>query len=220
MASIQAIANAVLAALIAPPCAACGRVLDAPLRGAVCERCWSEIVRVDTPFSLSGIPRAGSLGPYDGRLRDIVHALKYDGRRSIAPRLSRLLVAHGAAVLAGAEAAVPVPLHRQRERERGFNQADDLARGLGLPVWRVLVRGHRTRPQVELPAADRATNVRHAFRVGGPAAPQRIAGRTLVLVDDVSTTGATLEACAAVLMAAGAGEVRALTAARALSGRP
>jgi ComF family protein len=154
------------------------------------------------------------VGSYDGALRAIVHALKYDGRRSIARRLGRLMRSCGSQLLVDADVAVPVPLHRSRHRQRGFNQADDLARQLGLPVVRALQRVHATQPQAELPEARRHRNVSGAF---APARGIRhCRGATIVLVDDVSTTGATLEACARALCAAGAGEVRALTAARAV----
>jgi len=133
---------------------------------------------------------------------------------------------------------VPLPLHRRREHERGFNQADDLARGLGLPVVRALRRTRMTRPQVDLPKEERGANLRDAFAtarrggpraiadliaraeggvLGGPGPP--LLGAIVVLVDDVATTGATLDACARVLKAAGAAEVRALTAARVVSAR-
>ena len=120
----------------------------------------------------------------------------------------------GQHVLEGADAVVPVPLHAARRRERGFNQADALARHLGLPVLGVLRRTRRTAVQADLPAARRHANVRGAFAVR-PRTDVR--GLTLVLVDDVCTTGATLYACASALVAAGAADVRALTAARAVS---
>jgi predicted amidophosphoribosyltransferase len=109
-----------------------------------------------------------------------------------------------------------VPLHRRRLRERGFNQSDDLARGLGLPILVALRRPQNTPPQVDLPAATRRTNVRDAFVVAreGGTGSGALADSILVLVDDVTTTGATLEACARALRRAGAREVRALTAAR------
>jgi ComF family protein len=118
----------------------------------------------------------------------------------------------GADVLAGADAVVPIPLHRSRERERGFNQARELARHLGLPMRDVLVRTRKTGSQADLPAARRRKNVDGAFALKTGAS---VEGSILVLVDDVSTTGATLNACAAPLLEAGAVEVRALTAARA-----
>ena len=198
-----------LAALVSPPCAGCGRVLDQPLNGAVCAQCWASITPHASPFSLRTIVHAQAIGPYEGTLRDLLHALKYDGRRSIAPRLSAMMASHGAGVLAGADAVVPVPLHRRRQRQRGFNQADDLARGLGLPTLGVLRRVRSTVPQVDLPAVARHDNMRNAFAVTSV-----ITAPVVVLVDDVATTGATLDACARALKAAGVQEVRALTAAR------
>ena len=154
---------------------------------------------------------------YEGRLRDIIHALKYERRRSIAKPLGGLMRESGAAMLATADLAVPVPLHPRRERARGFNQADDLARQLGVPVVPLLRRVRYTTSQIELPADKRHQNVRDAFAlIPDPRSP--IPG-VVVLVDDVSTTGATLEACARVLKAGGVKEVRALTAARVATGR-
>jgi ComF family protein len=113
------------------------------------------------------------------------------------------------------DAIVPVPLHRSRHRERGYNQAELLARELGklisLPVEPALLKARATRPQVGLTAEERATNVRGAFESPGDLP---IAGRRFVLVDDVLTTGATLSACAEALSAAGAHWVGAVTIAR------
>ena len=120
----------------------------------------------------------------------------------------------GADVLDGADVAVPVPLHRTRQLLRGFNQASDLARGLGIPVAHALRRTRNTSVQADLPAAQRHANVGGAFRL---ARRQDVGDACVVLVDDVSTTGATLDACARTLIAAGAREVRALIAARAVS---
>jgi ComF family protein len=156
-----------------------------------------------------------AIGSYDGALRAIVHAFKYDGRRSLAATLGTLMQARGADVLRGANAAVPVPLHPSRRRERGFDQASDLARHVGLPVVHALRRTRPTAVQASLPAARRHGNVRGAFAVRSTVAA--LDGRIVVLVDDVSTTGATLEACARALAEAGVREVRALTAARVVS---
>jgi ComF family protein len=224
--SITQSLNAVLSALIAPPCAVCASVLDRPLDGAVCERCWASIAATGVPFSVGTTIHACAIGEYEGTLREVVHALKYAGRRSVARRLSQLMVERGSGVLAGADAVVPVPLHKRRQRERGFNQAADLAHGLGLPVIHPIRRIKHTPSQVDLPAAERHQNVRGAFSVVGPDLHPTTqttrggdpgvspAGGILVLIDDVTTTGATLEACARVLRHAGAREVRALTAAR------
>jgi ComF family protein len=227
--SLRIAADAVLAALLAPPCAACGLVNDRPLDGAVCARCWQSLGDRGLAHAGSGpIARGAALGEYEGRLRDIIHVLKYDGRRSVAQPLARRLAACGAEVLAGADAVVPVPLHPRRERERGFNQAEDLARALGWPVWPLLRRVVHTQPQIELPADARHENVRGAFKVRtarpgwfrrSSSSGHALDEAVLVLVDDVTTTGATLHACARALRQAGVREVRALTAARVSSGR-
>ena len=159
------------------------------------------------------VERARAVGAYEGSLRAIVHALKYEGRRSLARPLATFMRTRGADVLGGADWVVPVPLHPSRRRERGFNQAADLARHLGLPICHALARIRETRTQTDLPAAARHRNVSGAFALA-PRAAARVSERVIVLVDDVSTTGATLEACAVVLKEAGAKEVRALTAAR------
>lgn len=157
-----------------------------------------------------------AVGPYEGTLRDLLHVLKYDKRRSVARPLGRLMAEAGAVVLEGADFLVPVPLHLWRHYRRGFNQASELARHVGVPAVPALRRLRATATQTDLPETERHRNVRDAFGV------RRVSRRTVrnavvVLVDDVSTTGATLDACAAVLLSAGAKEVRALTAARAVS---
>jgi ComF family protein len=145
----------------------------------------------------------------------------------VVPRLRTLLRDAGRELLDDADACVPVPLHWRRRWTRGFNQAEWLAEGLGVPTARLLRRRRWTAPQVGLPEAGRHGNVRDAFawndrearRLGLPDG--RLArGAVIVLVDDVATTGATLEACARVLRSRGAGDVRALTAARAVRARP
>jgi len=194
-----------------PCCVTCGDPLPSwrsVVGGALCPRC-----RRRPPL----VTLARSIGPYEGTLRAIVHALKYDGRPTLARHLATRMRAPGAEVLAGADLVVPVPLHASRERARGFNQARELARHLGYPLADALTRTRRTASQADLPAAKRHANVRDAFACRRGA---QVRGCTIVLVDDVSTTGATLNACAAALLAAGATEVRALTAARAVAQRP
>jgi ComF family protein len=217
--------------------------LESPTRGTVCGACWAAIVPFTPPLcgrcgeplpswrtisletgicsrcrrAPSSIDSSAAIGAYDGRLRFIIHALKYGGHRSIAAPLGARMRSSGAAVLQGADAAVPVPLHRRRQRARGFNQAADLARHLDLPVAPLLRRVRATPSQTTLPAAERRANMRGAFALSRRTS---VSGMRLVLVDDVSTTGATLEACASVLKDAGAIEVRAITAARVESRRP
>lgn len=240
---LRAAADGALAVLIAPVCAACSAPLDAPTRGAVCDPCWSSIVPLTPPFcatcgdalptwrTLSAgaslcarcrrapppIALARAIGPYEGTLRAIVQAFKYQSRPTLARHLAERMTLAGVDVLRGADVVVPVPLHRSRERERGFNQARELARHLELPLVNALRRTRRTPPQADLPAARRHVNVRSAFEIVRGAG---IDGLIVVLVDDVSTTGATLHACAMPLLAAGAREVRALTAARAVARQP
>jgi ComF family protein len=180
-------------------------VLDAPLDGAVCGECWA-LARL-------------AQGDYDGALRHIIHAFKYEGRRSLAAPLGAMLRASGADVLRDASCTVPVPLHPWRRLTRGFNQAADLSRHLGLPVVHALRRTRMTMTQAGLTAAARQRNVRGAFRrspwLSAAVRERLIEDRIVVLVDDVKTTGATLDACAAILRDAGARDVRTLTLARA-----
>lgn len=126
----------------------------------------------------------------------------------------------GADLLGDAVCAVPVPLHPWRRLRRGFNQAADLARELDLPVVHALWRTRATAIQAGLTSAQRRRNVRAAFRLSPlltRGARERLVGdAAIVIVDDVRTTGATLDACARVLREAGARDVRTLTAARAL----
>ena len=152
-------------------------------------------------------------------MKDIVHALKYERRRSIAPHLGRLMKECGANLLRDADAVVPVPLHPRREYQRGFNQAEDLASHLGRPVVKLLTRVRNTHSQIDLPKHRRQENVKDAFALDPVRGSRLPVPGIIVLVDDVSTTGATLEACARVLKSAGVKEVRALTAARVVNER-
>jgi ComF family protein len=167
------------------------------------------------------VDAARSAGRYQGSLREIIHAFKYEGRRGLAVPLAAMMRTAGAGILTGADVVVPVPLHPWRRMRRGFNQADDLARHLGLPMIRALWRIHATRPQAGLPAAARRRNIRDAFqlspRVTGRRHRALVEDQVVVIVDDVRTTGATLDACASVLKRAGARQVRALTVAQAIA---
>lgn len=239
--AIQAAADALLAVVVSPACAACGTLLERPLDGPVCEQCWQSILPLTPPLchrcgdplptwravstmceicprcrrGSRFVDRACAVGEYDGALRAIVHALKYERRRTLARPLGELMRMRGADLLDGVAFAVPVPLHASRRRQRGFNQAADLAGYLGCPIVHGLERVRATPTQTSLPASQRHRNVRNAFSATRKANALR--GAVVLLVDDVSTTGATLEACARALKAADVREVRALTAARVVA---
>jgi ComF family protein len=206
---------------LAPQCAACARVLDEPLAGPVCATCWDNVRQLSPLYLVARDELDGgrAVGDYDGTLRDIIHALKYDGRRTIARHLAGLMRAAGADVLREAERIVPVPLHPWKRARRGFNQAAELAQHLGQPVAHALWRRRATSPQTGLTAAQRKRNVRRAFSatpfMSRRALDDVLADRVIVLVDDVFTTGATMNECARVLKAHGAREVYSLTVARA-----
>jgi ComF family protein len=175
------------------------------------------------------IDRGRAAGHYQDALRDIIHAFKYEGRRSLARPLAALMRRQTGDLLEGIDWIIPVPLHWRRERERGFNQASDLARSLiargredgatsthGPRLLHALRRVRHTTVQAELPAARRHKNVRDAFALRRGTIP--LNGSIVLIVDDVSTTGATLDACARVLKeVAAVREVRAITAARVVT---
>jgi ComF family protein len=168
---------------------------------------------------LGAVDRSQSAGRYDGALRHIIHAFKYEGRRTLSVRLGGLMRGAGIEVLSEAHCVVPVPLHPWRRVTRGFNQAADLAACLDLPVVHALWRTRATAAQTGLTAAERRRNVRGAFRISpllsARARKRMLDGQIVVLVDDVRTTGATLDGCARALKGAGVREVRALTVAQA-----
>lgn len=211
-----------------PLCGACWGAIPR-LRGPRCPRCGAPAVApVGAPGPVTaGAPCAACIArppafhyacaaaAYAGTVREAMHAFKFGSRRALARPLAALVVEE-CGPLAGVDALVPVPLAPGRERERGFNQArllaERLARALAVPVQpRWLRRARPTRPQSELGAAERRDNVRDAFRAS-PA----VAGRHVVVVDDVLTTGATAGECARALRRAGAERVGVLTVARAL----
>jgi ComF family protein len=156
-----------------------------------------------------------SAAAYEGPLERAIHRFKYEGWRVLAPVLAGFVLEHLSAEARPGLAVVAVPLHPRRRRARGYNQSELLARelrarlGLAAPRGR-LVRVRDTPPQVGLDRPRRRENVAGAFAWRGPA----LAGRPFVVVDDVATTGATLESCAAALRAAGSGPVQGLTVAR------
>jgi ComF family protein len=155
--------------------------------------------------------------PFTGVTRRALHALKYDGERRLASPLGAALARRWRRAGAGGELLVPVPASPDRVRDRGYDQAALLAaeagRGLRLPVCPALERTRSTTAQFDLDRAARAANLGGAFRCVARRRPE-IAGRWVVLIDDVATTGATLAACAFALLGGGAEAVSAVTVAR------
>jgi len=224
--------------LVFPPlCPVCRSMLGLGRRDPLCAACWQGLERIRPPWcrccgiaigieGLCGLCRrqrprfayARAAARYGGLVREAIHAFKFGGRRGMADPLGDLVAELGPSALPGAtpDLLLPVPLHRRRERERGYNQALLLSRRLerawGVPVAAgVLVRRGITAPQADLDAPARRRNVRGAFAVTNPEA---IFGRHVVLVDDVLTTGATAGECARCLLRAGASTVGVLTVAR------
>jgi ComF family protein len=159
--------------------------------------------------------------PFAGPVRAALHDLKYAGERRLAGPLGAALARRWARVGTGAEVIVPVPVHAERERRRGYDQAALIAEvaggSLAFPVVRALERQRATVAQFELGRDERAANVDGAFQVRaslGAGAAGSVAGRWVLLVDDVVTTGATLAACAFALERAGARAVSAIAVAR------
>lgn len=220
--------EAILDILLPPRCGGCNRFSDwycpdcveatRRLHEPLCLRCGaeSEFVRRDCGCRarLRSLGRLRSAAAFEGVLEKAIHRFKYGGRKPLATPLALLLAERLAIDGLPGEAVAWVPLHSRRRRRRGYNQAELLAGRLaamaGLPLLPGLERTRDTPPQVGLDRLRRLTNVRGAFAWKGPP----LARQAVILVDDVATTGATLEACAAALRAAGSGPVLGLTVAR------
>jgi ComF family protein len=224
-----------------PVCQICETRRAGPDEGFVCEQCQQRVQTVQAPYcERCGLPYEGSISAdfecancREMKLRftyaraaavandfllDIIHRYKYQRSRWFETFLGDLLIRQAGPVIREQrwEVIVPVPLHPFKEREREFNQAVKLARLLGealqLPVEeRSVRRAEDTRTQTRLTRAERAANVAGAFEI---ADGRKIAGRRVVLVDDVLTTGATTSSCAGTLLKGGAAEVCVWTVAR------
>lgn len=223
-------------------CAACREPVE---DSGLCAACWAELSFIAPPYcERLGIPFAYDPGPgvlsmeaiadppayrraraavrYDEVARKLVHALKYGDRLDLAPTMGRWMANAGRELLREAEALVPVPLHWRRQWLRRFNQsallAETLSGASGVPVAHTALKRVKATPQqVGLSQSARALNVQGAFRVP-PADIAAAAGRRLLLVDDVLTSGATVDACARALMRAGAAQVDVLVFARVVAG--
>jgi len=220
---VQVVTRALVDFLYPPTCGACGRfgaffcercvrradeerpssrcpTCAAELDGAACADCrrFHAVSRIVAPFAYRGVARRA------------VHAVKYGAVRAAVPALAAALSERAGDL--SAECAYAVPIHPVRRRQRGFNQAEELRKALAIPAGPGrLQRVRRTRPQVGLSLEERRANVAGAFAYEGPP----LGGASVLLVDDVVTTGATVEECARVLRAAGAGSVVVVAFARA-----
>ena len=228
-----------------PTCAGCGLPLDSDRSGPFCPDCLRTLEFISEPYCpVCGVPyateipkahlcgdclagihyfdRARSTGFYRGSLREVLHRFKYGGRTSLARPLAQMLTAPGKhlARLHKIDRIIPVPLHPKRLRQRGFNQASLLARRLGSALrisvdYASLKRFRWTEPQTGLSRRQRAANVKGAFRL---KAPEKVRSKGILLLDDVLTTGETVNQCVRVLKRdGGAKEVVVLTVARTVA---
>lgn len=230
-----------LALLFPADCAICGTPLDTVHAIPLCAACLTPpepfaaeycCARCRTPFlnsrpldeqGLCSLCRLGltefewswSYALHDGRMRQLIHLFKYARMRPLARELGAWLV-YAYPRLEHFDALVPMPLHWWKRMQRGFNQSDLLARELsrrvGVPILNAARRRRRTAAQASLTHAQRRDNVRGAFDV---PMPEQVRGLSLLIVDDVMTTGSTVNACAKALKQAGAARVCVLTVARA-----
>lgn len=236
---IGSLGRRLLDLILPPQCLSCrGRLVEA---GGLCPQCWTEISFIGAPCCpVTGIPFGFEMGPgvlsaeaiaeppdyhharvvarYDEGTRPLVHALKYRDRLDVAGPMGVLMAHSGRHLLRRADFLIPVPLYRMRLWRRRYNQSAELARAIGRYAdvdvrHDLLQRVRPTRPQVGLTASQRRRNVEGAFAVAD-ASRSAIAGKRVVLVDDVITTGATVNACASALRRACAEQVDVLAFAR------
>jgi len=195
-----------------PLCPLCGRSVAPGGGEAICSICAAG----HRPVALVGLRVAAD---HDGAIRTAMLVFKYRGRKRLAEPLGDLLAAELSRWNLAPDLIIAIPLHARRRRERGYNQADLLARRcasrLGVPYLRdALIWRRETPPQVGLSAEERRANVRDAFALAHPRLTAALAGKRIVLVDDVTTTGSTLDAAAAALLSAGPAAVYGLAVAR------
>jgi ComF family protein len=243
LALLRGLARAAADIAFPPACLCCRESTETPR--ALCAACWAQVrfierpfcERLGTPFAMD-LGNEGLLSPEavanppvfararavahfeDGPVRNLVHRLKYSDRMELAKPLGTWMARAGNELLVEADLLVPVPLHRRRLASRRFNQANTLAQAVtaqcGVPVDPfALARVKATPPQVGLSRTQRALNMQGAFRVT-EGMEGRVEGRAIVLIDDVMTSGATVNAASRALLRAGAKRVDALVFARAL----
>jgi len=237
--------NSLSTVLLPATCKLCQSVVEDLRLGVVCQSCWDSVKLIEAPFcsvcgyafpskaisgegALCGACRRGlhrfevarAWAPFQDSVKEIIHQLKYGCHpslaRPLAVRLARTYEAHRHRLQA--DWVIPVPLHPARERERGFNQSSEIARHLsriaGVPLARHwLLRTRPTEVQAGLTRRARRRNVSGAFEMSKSA---EVRGRTVLVIDDVFTTGATLNECAKILRQSGAEKISVLTVARVI----
>ena len=240
---VHSLFNGIWTSIWPPRCPLCEELLDAG-PNTFCEYCLDTFNVIDDPicekcglpFDENTAPPSGvcgnclkaplildvlrSFGEYEGALRKAIIDFKFNGRREMVPALGEFILMADLKFSENenADIVVPVPLHSDRIKERGFNQAVDLARPLAKTrraalSYDVLIRSRPTKPQVGLSTNQRKANVKGAFTV---KKPDTVKGKKVILVDDIYTTGNTINECAKVLKKAGAKKVFAVTVARAV----
>ncbi|MEE9374855.1 MAG: ComF family protein [Rhizobiaceae bacterium] len=229
--------------LVSPVCLSCDNEVNT--QGVICSKCWAQVRFIEKPYcALTGAPFSYDLGVgalsaqaianppafdtarsvmlYDDVARLLVQGLKFADRTDLAPWMAQWMVRAADGMLSDDALIVPVPLHRWRLFGRRFNQSAELARYIAKEqelnyLAETLVRVRATKQQVGLDRKARDKNVRGAFRVPLERVID-VKGRNIVLIDDVFTTGATLEACARALRRSGANRIDCLTFARVANG--
>jgi len=226
----QPYSDAVLNFIYPPYCTICNTSLEPGLT-LICKTCWQSLPRIDNAqnqqrnranldFAESYISRILSVWEFNNTVQQIIHEIKFFGKKSFATLVGREvadLMTQDKDYLE-TDLIIPVPLHKTKLRERGFNQSLLLCQAIfkltNIPVnQKILKRIRYTKSQSKLNSVERQQNVKDAFRV---IAPSAIKGKTVILVDDVLTTGSTMRACAESLESAGVARILALTAAATL----
>jgi len=207
-------------------CVICGKLLAADNRDRVCGDCWGRIIYLSRAIDIRlSLERIWSVGVYEGVLKELIHQFKYKEKKYLANPLGKLLVDFAGKYLREErfDYIVPIPLEKARQKKRGYNQAELLARvlaeSINKPVLTHIVeRRKKTKPQFGLKRDERFENLSGAFEV-----PQLrkeniavIRGKTILLLDDLATTGATLDECAKTLKRVGVSEVYGLVLAHGL----
>lgn len=244
---LRTILDSLASVLFPATCVLCGTVVDDRALALVCQKCWSRVTpfqgeicvrcgygflssNLQIPVPLCGGCRrdyfhfdfARSYADFQDPLKEIIHQLKYRAHPSLAKPLARLLFSVYQSHLKelASDVVVPIPLHKQRERERGFNQSELLAKHFSrlasIPIQsNLLLRNRATQVQAGLSRRARRLNVSGAFSLSQKS---EVVGRIILLMDDVFTTGTTLNECARLLKVNGAPRVNVLTLARVIQG--